>query len=354
MCISLNVRDDISLAQLMELARTRLLVKTPHVGNNSPNNLFAAQCGFPILWVDSTIPTRDKNANPHLLIREGISSPLNDDVRLDRILTTNAFVTKDGFETHGFVRGRPLVEGHLHRMRTVFPNTNITTTSGLYRSTERLTAEVFEIVTDALPHHWYRIVQEDGTIRTFVNGEPTGIRSWRDIRDSLHLHHGDRGWIVPNLLAILHECVRQPAETGAPEVWLLSGPDMIKYLPELIPDLREAYEVVRRRTNRHPELAVHLVPFTHFHFTVRRDHRDNLESLLRHAMSGSRNHRECGNLAMACPDLWVRTERQQYFSQHDMASTEDLYAPDELENVSLRHIQLLWEKIRATVPKIHR
>ena len=43
MCITLNVRDDVSVSDLLKIARSRLLVKTPHVGNNSPNNLFAAQ-----------------------------------------------------------------------------------------------------------------------------------------------------------------------------------------------------------------------------------------------------------------------------------------------------------------------
>ncbi len=351
MCLTLNVRGDVSVSQLSELARSRLLVKTPHVGNNSPNNLFAAQCGFPILWVDSTIPARDKNANPHLLIQGGRHSTLSDDVRLDRMLTTSASVTVSGFETQGFVHGRPLIEGHLNRMRSVFPETTVGTTSELYRTTECLTDEVFGIATDALPHHWYRVVQEDGTVRTFSGGEPTGISSWRDVCNSLHLKQGDQGWVVPNLFAILHELVRQSAETGAPEVWLLSGPDMIKYLPELMPSLREAYDAVRRKTNRHPELEIHLVPFTHFRFTVRKGHRDNLETLLRHVASGSRNQRERANLAMACPDLWAHTHRLNHFSQHDMGTATDLYAPEELKGLPLEAVQQLWENIRLDLPR---
>lgn len=351
MCLSLHVRTDVSVQNLMKLARYVPVVKTPHVGNNSPNNLFAAKCGFPLIWVDSTIPKRDKNANPHLLIRNGEAFGLCDEPDLDRRLTTHARVTAAGFESDGFEPGQPLADGHLARMRDVFPKLDVATAQQHFERHRELTELVLEIGTNTLPHKWYRQVTQDGTLSAFGKEERTGIRRWSDIRDDVCLGSRRSGWVVPVFFAILHDIVRQSQESRTPEVWMLSGPDMIKYLPTLMSELRDAYNAITIKTGYFPEIGIQLVPFTSFRFTARSAQRDALDELFAMLIDGGASHGELAERALACRDIFTNTERRNHFSQHDMTCADDLYAPAPALELPLRTVEELWQEARSHLPR---
>lgn len=351
MSITLKIRDDLTMNQLRALARTRPLVKTPHVGNNSINNLLAAAYGFPILWVDNTIPLRDTNANPHLLIKSGTPHVLTDDASLDKKLTSHVQVSKDARGFTGFPPGSALVEGHLTHMRKVFPHTDIVTTSENYATHSDLTMTVLEEATKALPHKWYRKLSTEGLLTEYNNGEDTGIREWNDIRNDVYLLPRKSGWVIPNLFAITHDLVKQVRDTDSVEAWMLSGPDMIHYLPSILKDMQVAYGAISRRVDYPRDVILNVVPFTHFKFVVRKSSHKALGELWELLRNGSHNQHARANLATLCPDLWTNTKRRVYFTQHDMASLYDICVVEEALDMPLRDVEKLWLKARADLPK---
>jgi len=350
MCITLSVRDDVSINDLLQVARTRPVVKTPHVGNNSPNNLFAAKCGFEILWVDSTIPKRDTNANPHLLIKGGTATPLVEGSHLIETLTTHTLVTQEGLEASGFTPGESLVEGHIKRMRAVFPGTHVETNLERLQRYADLTESVLEIATCVLPHKWWRRVDAEGKVRKIEKGDSSWISSWRDVSGQVYLLPKREGWIVPNDFNILIDLVVQTTVGNSPEVWMLSGPDMIRYLPdtERMQELRIAYEAVSRKLGLLREIQIHLVPFTKFKFAVRQTHAGHLESLFE-TLADHSDRKKIRSLAQECPDLWTKTEKRDYFSQHDMSEANDLYAPETMFSLPLSEIDRQHQMIRSTL-----
>lgn len=345
MSITVNIRDDVSVSELRTIAKSQPVVKTPHVGNSSPNNLFAAKCEFSIMWLDVTIPARDKNANPHLLIRNGNATPLSEREASLRKLTTHVRVEKSGHETHGFVPGEPIVVGHIRQMRRVFPNTQIVTGYEHYQRYGERTRAILEVATDALPQVWYRRVEENGEIHKFEKGQSTGVTGWIDIEKDIFLYPNTQGWILPNVFAILHDLVIQSWESNSNEVWMLSGPDMVRYIDGLVPELSVAYDAVRKRLGLTSKLQICLVPFTHFRFAVRFGHKESLDALLRELMSGHCSFEVLHELSKDCPDIWTKTERRNHFSQHDMGSPDDLYAPEELMSFSLKTVNELWLRL---------
>lgn len=350
--LAIVVRDDVSINQLLKLARTRPIVKTPHVGNNSLNNLWAARCGFPILWSDTTIPSRDKNANPHLLIKDGHAHALSNNMRLRSILTTHAVVEEYGFEAHGFVPGSALVTGHLQKMRKLFPETEVSTMHEKWRLLDGMAYDILEAATDTMPDAWYRFVNNDGTFCCNAKDEPNGVRSWHDVKNNLFLEPDVRtGWVIPNIYNVLIHAIWQASTSGIPEAWMLSGPDMVRYLPEMkrLPALHNA---VSRRIGYAQDLTIHLVPFSSFRLVVRREQANALDAFLdfldRKGVSTC-NPQKMYVRAAACPDLWRPTEKRRYFSQHDMQTVDDIYAPPRVFDWPLARIEALWKKTRITL-----
>ena len=327
------------------------MVKTPHVGNNSINNLFAAQCGFPILWVDNTIPQKDTNANPHLFIKGGEARLLTHDTNLDRTLTSHAYVSHDRLLEHGFKAGAPLYEGHLGQMQKVFPGVEILLTSENFAKHRSLTETILETATNVLPHKWYRRIDENGALVEFKGDSDTGVRSWNDVKDHVYLLPKKDGWVIPNIFAILHDLVRQTLVSENAEAWMLSGPDMIQYLPTMLKELQLAYNAVRKQLDHFPEVTLNLVPFTNFRFVARKNAQGPMQDLYKMLVDNAGSQQKRADLATLCPDLWTNTKRRIYFSQHDMDSPDTIWAHEEALELPLREVEKLWLRARLDLPK---
>jgi hypothetical protein len=266
-------------------------------------------------------------------------------------LTSHVMVQSTNQQHRGFVPGESLVEGHLAQMRKVFPNLVITTTSQNFAAHRELTVALLEIATNALPQKWYRKILPDGHLREYRAGEDTGIRSWHTICDDVYLLPKLSGWIIPNLIAIMHDMVRQITIADTREVWMLSGPDMINYLPTLMQDLRVLYDALRRRMDTATDITLNLVPFTYAKFVVRKSSKHALNELWTRLRDGSTNQHIRADYATLCPDLWTNTKRRVYFSQHDMTSPDDICVEEETLDLPLKEVERYWLKARADLPK---
>lgn len=276
---------------------------------------------------------------------------LSHDTDLDKKLTTHVRVTHDQHQEAGFVPGTSLVDGHLAQMRRVFPNTRIETTSRNFARDMDLTLAILEAATNVLPHKWYRRIEWDGLLCEFKSGQDTGIRSWNDIKDDVYLLPKQSGWVIPNLFAIVHDLAVQTRESGFPEAWMLSGPDMINYLPSILTDLQIAYRAICKHLDHFPDVALHVVPFTHAKFVVRRSSQAPMHELWNRLQNGSTSQQVRADYATLCPDLWTNTKRRVYFSQHDMSSPDDICVEEETLNMPLKEVEKLWLKARADLPK---
>lgn len=350
MPVALRNRDDVSVNDLKAIAGALPVVRTPHVGNSSLYNLFAAACGFPSVLVDTNTPGRDSAYNPHLFIRDGSATILSECADPMQTLVTHLAVTNALALPHDVFHGT-VVDVHLSRLQQVFPDTSIETHQTFLSRNREYVEAALEIMTDAMPEAWYRRVSCEGTLSAFRANEPTGVSCWRDVAGDVFIAPARSGWVIPNVFALMLDILIQMRDGSSREVWMLSGPDMIGYMPKLQDKLDLLYATLSRRLNLSGETVVQLVPFADFRFAVRAEHRQSLDSLLREMNADTRDRIRIGKIAASCPDLWYRTERRNHFSQHDMTSARDIYAPEEVLGMSLRACRGLWEKIRADVPK---
>jgi len=359
MPVTVRTRDDVSLYDLMRIAQTNTVLKTPHIGNMSPNNLLAAQCGFPIVFVDTTTPARDRNANPGLCIKGGLGRELIH-ADAEHLLSTHVKVSPRELGSLGFHQDAWIGDGHLAQAQRVFPDTRIETGMAYYlRNLERV-LDMARAATDAHPGVWYRRIDRHGAITADAkNGCPlsahNNISGWKDIQDAVFLAPQTEGWVIPNLLAIAIDTVLQSNEDG-PVIWFLSGPDMIKYLPKQIGALSALYDSIRNAGVSVPEqVEIQLVPFTFFRFAVRQSQAESLDRLLHAVAAYPHKYHRLADRAIACGDLWYRTERRDHFSQHDLQPGERLYVPEPLVSKPLREVNALWDTIRTKyLPKEYR
>ena len=353
MRVTLRSRDDVSVNDLKEIARTVPMVRTPHVGNNSLYNLFAASCGFPSVLVDTNTPGRDSTYNPHLFIRDGAATVLAECNDPQQMLVTHLAVTNALALPHDVFHAS-VVDVHVSRLKQVFPNTHIETHQAFLERNREDVEAALEIMTGAMPEAWYRRVSAEGRLKVFGNGEPTGIASWRDIAGDIFISPARSGWVIPNVFALILDMLVQMRVGSSKEVWMLSGPDNIRYMPKLQDKLDALYAELSRRLGLADDIVVHMVPFADFRFAVRAEHKPRMDTLLCEVALGTRDRHRIGEIGASCADLWYRPERCNHFSQHDMVSADDIYVPEEMLDLSLAACRRLWERIRADVPKKQR
>ena len=353
MPITIRERDDVSVNDLCTIAASLPVVRTPHVGNNSMYNLLAAACRFSTVLVDTNTPGRDTTYHPQLYIRGGNASVLVECADPLQTLVTHLPVTNTRVLPQGYVH-ETLVDTHCTQLKRVFPTTHIETHQEFLRRNRECVEKALEIMTDSMPEAWYRRVSDDGVLRVYASGEPTGVSSWRDIAGDIFISPARSGWVVPNVFALVLDVLIQMRDGESPDVWMLSGPDLIRYMPKLQDKLDVLYAALSHRLELPEGVTAHVVPFADFRLAVRTMHRDILNTLLDEVRSGTRNRKAVGEMAVLCPDLWYRTEKRCHFTQHDMVSAADIYAPPEVMGMSLSACRALWEKIRADVPKKNR
>jgi hypothetical protein len=124
------------------------IVKTPHIGNQHPNNLLCAALGINMDMVTFTSGEKDKNFHPHVRIEAGQQR------KLYGAATYTPFAT--------VYNGESSEDYHQSAVRRVFPGTFVTTDAQLIMSESTLAEKVFRRASAVTRDLWYRKVSADG------------------------------------------------------------------------------------------------------------------------------------------------------------------------------------------------
>lgn len=345
MPIQLSLRGDLSVNDIRRLARQHVVKVTPHVGNWTPARLALPQLGVSILCVDHTIGQRDINAHPHLLIKGGEAYQLSD--RSDR-LTTHVRVAK-GCGGREHMAGASLSEVHVGAIRSLYPQADIVTHVEHMRTHEELILTVLEEVTAlARTSVWWRKVDRVGMVTAYRSKDIP--RTWESIAQEIFpLTNREEGWLIHNRVSILIDLIQQSRMGQEPEIYHLSGPDMVRYLGNEIETVSRMYDHVRKRLNLPQEtITYNLVPFASFRFATRASQALACERLCE-ALLGENTAILQACVHEAC-DVLAESETKRYFTQHDCLAERASIAISEVASAwSLDTCATYLARMRAVV-----
>ncbi|OIQ01544.1 MAG: hypothetical protein AUK58_04570 [Candidatus Moranbacteria bacterium CG2_30_41_165] len=276
MSFKISIHDDISIADLVDInKRGGVVLKTPHVGNIYPNNLAMAFLGIPMLFYDRTLGKKDFNFHPHKLIVDGKSEILAD----PNILTSHSVIThiSKGFPYPHAV-GTKLVDFHMSVLKRSLPQAHCFTYTEYVQKNKHEVLQILEAVTNLHPNLWTRIVYKTG-----ITTKATA-RKWGDIvkLGIYGVTNLESGWIIPNPVSILFHGTIDTSKTNVNDAYLLSGPDMYRYINGYQEELNEIYDYLKRVLDWNlPEVMnCHIIPVVYMRFIVENYNKDALDELV--------------------------------------------------------------------------
>lgn len=276
MSLSISIHEDISIDDLIGIHKKGgVVLKTPHVGNIYPNNLAIASLGIPTLFYDRNLGRKDINFHPHQLIVDSQSEVIaNPDV-----LVTHAVVNRvpDNMPSAPPI-GTRLVDFHMSAVKKSLPGAKCFTYTEYIQENAGVTLEVLKIATNQNVSLWARKVDSDGAVSRAV------ASSWEEIKkDGIYgLTNQQSGWLIPNPMSILLHNTIDVAKNGSDELYLLSGPDMYKYISGYQETLSSMFEEIRSRSSlKLPDnIVCHVVPVIDMRFIVEKPHMEALNELV--------------------------------------------------------------------------
>jgi len=240
MSFAISIHDDVSLKDLIDICKSGgAVLKTPHVGNIYPNNLAIALLGLPMLFYDRTLGRKDINFHPDKLILNGTSVQISN----PDILTTHSLIEHVPKYSKEEVRaGERVVDFHMNALKRALPQAHcFTYTEYLSKNKERI-LQLLEKATNLKPHLWGRIVDGDGRVHRKT------AKNWNDILELgvLGLTNDRAGWIIPNPISVLFHGTIDIMGSNQEDTFLLSGPDMYRYISGYQKDLSDIYNELRK------------------------------------------------------------------------------------------------------------
>lgn len=318
----LRQRGDLSVNDIKHLARDHIVKVTPHVGNWTPARLVLPQLGVSVLCVDHTIGERDINAHPHLLIKGGEAYQLSE--RSDR-LTTHAYVSGD---REAFPTGTSLSEVHIGAIRSLYPGADIVThVEHLCEHQELMLTVLEEATAFSRTGVWWRRVDQEGVVTTYRGKDIP--RTWEEIApDIFPLTRRHEGWLVHNRVSILMDLIQQSRMGQEPEIYHLSGPDMVRYLAGEIETISRMYDYVRKRLDLPQEtITFNLIPFASFRLATRTSQASACEQVCEALLNNDLLALQNG--VQEAFDVLAESETKCYFTQHDcLASGDRIVVPE--------------------------
>lgn len=338
----LRIRDDMSINDITHLAKNHLVKVTPHVGNWTPARLVLPTLGISILCVDHTIGSKDPNAHPHLLIRDGVAHVACDHAER---LTTHAYVTEDAL---GISQGTSLSKVHIGAIRSIYPSADIVTHSEHLHATRDVTLAVLEEATAfSRTMTWWRKVDDHGQVTCYRKKELP--RVWSDVeRNIFPLTDARKGWLVHNRVAILMDVILQSRMGKEPEIFHLSGPDMVRYLGGEMEAISRMYDHVRKSLSLPQSfITINLVPFALFRFATRTSQAGACERLCKALVENSAGDRVMQSAAREASDVCATSESRSYFTQHDaLATGEGITVPEIARTWSMATCARYMDRVR--------
>lgn len=351
MSLKIIIQDDISLANLITIYRNGgRVLKTPHIGNIYPNNLAIALLGIPILFYDRTVGKKDISFHPHKVIFTGKSEVIGDPNKL----TTHSVVINSAKNLPiPVILGSRLTDLHFSSFLKAIPSALCFTYTEYIQKNKEKVLQILEAVTNLRPALWNRVVDKEG-ITSQVNA-----KNWSDIITCgiYGVTNMESGWIIPNPISILFHCTIDIFETNVNDSYLLSGPDMFRYIDGYQEKLNEIYDHLRISLDWNlPEVInCHIVPVLNMRFIVENKNKNalddlvslylefiSIESLLKQV--ATRTKEDLGNLiyekneikqkilycisknfSIFSKTVFYNIEEQNCFSQYDLLKSDGLY-----------------------------
>jgi len=276
MSLRILIHDDMSIADLIDINKKGgVVLKTPHVGNIYPNNLAIAFLGIPTLFYDRTLGKKDFNFHPHKLIFEGESEVLSD----PNILTSHSIITHvSKRSSYPITVGAKLVDFHMYAVKQSLPQAHCFTYTEYIQKNKHEVFKVLKAVTNLHPNLWTKTVDKNG-ITTKVNAD-----KWEDIikLGIYGITNLESGWIIPNMISILFHGVIDTAQANVSDVYLLSGPDMYRYIDGYKEELNEIHTYLKKVLDWNlPEVVnCHIIPIVNMRFIVENCNKDALDELV--------------------------------------------------------------------------
>jgi hypothetical protein len=276
MSFKIIINENISLSDLLVIYKNGgVVLKTPHVGNIYPNNLAIASIGLPMLLYDRTLGIRDTSFHPHKIIVSGKSEIIAD----PNILSTHSKITCVP-ESHSTCMrvGDSVSNFHSSALRSVFPDLEcITYTEYLIKNRQKI-VETLKKVTDLYPALWYRSVNKEGYLSSIA------VKSWDDVlRIGIYGVTNDcEGLLIPNIVSIFFHGSIDATSSGVNNIYLLSGPDMYKYISTYQDKLASIFEFIKENAGYElPDyINCHIVPVLNVRFTVDYCNREKIDKLM--------------------------------------------------------------------------
>jgi len=339
---SITIRDDLALTDVRTLARSHLIEATPHTGNWTTWRLLYPSLPIRTVCVDHTIPCRDRNAHPHLLITQAGAHTLSSHTER---LTTHAHVTHPNTSHQS---GTSLSEVHTGTVRKLFPAAEVLTHTEYLRNHCELLLTCYEsLISLSKGALFWRHVDESGTITAHKDRKRLPS-TFSEVRDNIFcVTNETSGWLVHNRLAILLDMLVQSHMGEESVIYHLSGPDMVHYLESEQKILSRMYDHLRPVLGlRSEHLTIALIPFANMRFAVRESHGQEATRLCEALEAGETCRQTLQTHAARLPDIVSDTETTCYFSQHDLVSCgERIVVPEPAEHWSFdlcaRHHSML-------------
>jgi hypothetical protein len=354
MPVQINIRTDITLAEIAQKKQRGFMVEeTPHIGNLSPSTLALLTLGLEAKLVDINIGRKDNLFYPHCVIVKGEKTQI---------------AQPDVMTTHNVVTGQnlPVTDFHLRPLRDnglkAFAHSD-----WIFRKKEDIFRIIQAITTPRTLNLWKRYVNQYGQVSGPAN---PGIQ----ILDKIHKVTSPRnheGWVIPNPLNILFDLVFGALESNTPDLYMLSGQSMYKYINQpyrtfgpmnqLISDLYDA-ATTNGFSSLPKRLTVNMVPIPVIrHFVAPSRLKCQLEQKLAYYGSLTAKNKRCagklstGQLSYALMrrfqmkrksvftslsypllPIIADSESGSFYSQHDLAADNDtIYIPDRVMDMPI-------------------
>lgn len=362
--IDIVIDRNFSLNELLQLGKKGFKVlKTPHVGNQYMNNLIIAVLGFDILVYDRNIGFKDKNFHPQSVIfntrEEKIFSEAGLTIHSKKILikTENSFINE-------LLRGytNPVCF-HNHYFSLACNNHKISTYSEFLTKHKEKIAKIISYTHELFKDDWYRYVTKEQEV---VN--KTGYVSGDAI---LGLTHNDFGWIIPNIYNVLFHCVIDQKEG---KVFLLSGPDMYKYICEYEERLSRSWSYIIKEIPSLPtQVQCLIIPVAKIRFAIPEKYKTYLDDVLntynkikeceKRMVSDGTQNTKLSNLAykqelvsslksifqkrkaLFESTIFYDIRKASSFSQYDLLHVKRLYVPEIVLTKKIYEIESMYDEL---------
>jgi len=261
----ITVVDSLSISQLALLSRNgESVVRAAHVGNQYSSNMTIMQAGLHTILYDRTLGSKDRNYHPHLVLRRGTPLFCEDLCDPDMLVSCT---------TAG--------EDHLKVLRRVFPDSLIE----LYDTYLQRCQENYIPILSILKEYkllggkkwsWSRFVDREGFV---TNRKP---KNWKQIEDEgiYRVTTKNHGWIIPNIFNVILMSLYESLKYKTNTIHHLSGPDMIKYINSIKPDMVDIWSTLKKFTLNSEVFDFRLYPTASARFVTLASRRRQLDQLI--------------------------------------------------------------------------